>query len=1180
MKISCPNCKKTYTINLEKIPQNVSTAKCKACGQTMTLKSAQTEKSSPAKDICKIQCLYCNRKYSVDRKKIPPNVSTLKCKACGRAMSLKQASSQTDASPEEAFTVTCLYCSKTYSIDRTKIPEDVSTTKCTSCGHAISLKPKRLKILAPKKELASAGAYLNPPKIEKLVQPDPASASPDQVAKPLWKKPWLIAAALALIVIGAGLIYNGSQVTDYIAGWFEKDHKPDTSLKFHATRLPKPFMKLDVNVPLTVEILDKHIPAEKKDARYTDMVSFISVLDVSRIHLYLFPDATQAAMPVTVIHSSKPESLETRLKKAVAIHTKLKKLPDGSYQIKKNVLPKEFRNDFPVDLYRIIFWERGAVIVPKSFLPELKHPGILRQTMVTQMAASINKPDHMVTVAIRIPENIRNGWEQKVHDLPGLKQNPQMAMMASMGGGILAGMTEPFEKIEALALAFRFSGENDRSLSYAQRFRKNIDGKKIYEQLRAGETDEFDVNGVVMSLIEMFQNPHFQHEAKFHKNKLTLDFTWSAEDDEAFIAQLSQATVGQMFAQSMQLDPTAGPIETKYEDAPSMTAAIDTDTIKHSLPAAVKQGIFPGNFFAGEEPQMTLTLDKLNFPNAALAELTYDVLRIETPDGKDVSRHQEEQFKFKINPGSATPGHITLNIQKGTVPEALQTAKIRFNLILPSVLEKFEFKAGEAKGSLKKANGVQVRLGRLQKDVAKIEYRGGKDAKLIAYDGTGRALAARESMSSDASISARFQGVIAKLNVVVVKKRFDYPFEIDVDLNSGKELALSHKPENPERVRYESHPVRDYVTYAENDLDDLAVTWNEGHEMSWNDSLAIRLPKGPFSGEVDWEVHFFSEDKPLYLAGNSFSGITDTGFSMQKGELQKAHAAFGGVRFNLASDIDRLSFTKKSNAKRQVEQLISGKKVYVTFNQNEITLSAGKADIIQTMAFDDQGRRLKKDHYTRHQDGNLIFYFWGIPARFEMDVVSRKVKKTFHFDVRQRPVQEEAYQKFQADAENQGGVVKTLKAIAAAQRRNRTGYRADVAGLHYIYDSKKKTPMTLIGSKIAQSDPLGQKRFGYRLKPYKGYYFTVLSGTESGGVKQDYPKQAKKKMFAWHKGTFKITPYVQSPGLVAIPKDKSQPTFFLQWGQVFMKQLNGSTLQYLPQDYYNQGWVDAKFIES
>ena len=42
--------------------------------------------------------------------------------------------------------------------------------------------------------------------------------------------------------------------------------------------------------------------------------------------------------------------------------------------------------------------------------------------------------------------------------------------------------------------------------------------------------------------------------------------------------------------------------------------------------------------------------------------------------------------------------------------------------------------------------------------------------------------------------------------------------------------------------------------------------------------------------------------------------------------------------------------------------------------------------------------------------------------------------------------------------------------------------------------------------------------------------------------------------------------------------DPSQPTFFLQWGQVFMKALDGERLEYLPDGYFNKGWVEAKFI--
>ena len=254
-------------------------------------------------------------------------------------------------------------------------------------------------------------------------------------------------------------------------------------------------------------------------------------------------------------------------------------------------------------------------------------------------------------------------------------------------------------------------------------------------------------------------------------------------------------------------------------------------------------------------------------------------------------------------------------------------------------------------------------------------------------------------------------------------------------------------------------------------------------------------------------VFIFGKDKSLYLAGNAFSDARSTRFSLKKGELQKAHAAFGSVRFDLASDIHRLSFVKKTNGKSLEHMLASGQKVYATFKQNENTLSAGQFDIIQIMAFDARGGCLKKDNYTRHKDVKLILYYRGLPAKLDLDVVSRKIRKTIHFDIRQRPVQAKTYAKFQKDIENQGEVVKTLRAIGSARRKNRSGYKDDIAGLYYVYDRKQKKPMKLIDKKIAHSDPVGQKRFGYTLKPYKGYYFTVLSGTESNGVQKEYPKQ-------------------------------------------------------------------------
>jgi hypothetical protein len=70
------------------------------------------------------------------------------------------------------------------------------------------------------------------------------------------------------------------------------------------------------------------------------------------------------------------------------------------------------------------------------------------------------------------------------------------------------------------------------------------------------------------------------------------------------------------------------------------------------------------------------------------------------------------------------------------------------------------------------------------------------------------------------------------------------------------------------------------------------------------------------------------------------------------------------------------------------------------------------------------------------------------------------------------------------------------------------------------------------------------------------------------------------KTFTWENGSFKTTPLMQRPDLVAIPKDEDQPTFFIQFNQVYMKPLNGTKLTYLPEDYYSKGWVEATFVES
>ena len=137
MHINCPNCKKAYSLHPKKIPPRLTTAKCKACGHRIQLKSTHPQKMPVESSVCRIKCLYCNRKYTFDRSKIPPDVFSVKCKSCGHPIALKPADADAEAVIENAHKITCLYCSKTYTIDRNKIPRGLNTTNCKSCGHVI-----------------------------------------------------------------------------------------------------------------------------------------------------------------------------------------------------------------------------------------------------------------------------------------------------------------------------------------------------------------------------------------------------------------------------------------------------------------------------------------------------------------------------------------------------------------------------------------------------------------------------------------------------------------------------------------------------------------------------------------------------------------------------------------------------------------------------------------------------------------------------------------------------------------------------------------------------------------------------------------------------------------------------------------------------------------------------------
>jgi len=1200
MKITCPNCQKKYNISAAKLPPGIKKAKCKDCGHLILLKPAPAQVPATPNRPLEVVCQYCGQSHTLRPDKIPAAVETIKCQSCARPMPLSRANitapvhplikespalapEKPAAKPEKPpaprnaiISFRCSSCGKKYKIDRHKVPPNVLALKCKACGFRVEM-PREKAVKTPDGPIPPVAQHAQ----SSFAKPDRVSQEmPLPAARPR-KKKWRYAAAACVLlagILGALIHFNVVRVDElrqYLPGSGEKTAESAQLLD------KQPFLVLNLNVPLILAALENRLSPDKKTARVQMMMSLMKSMQLGQLDLFLYAAANGRLLPVVLAHGSNRQQLENIINSQKLFKEYFTGGSGGTYRLKKDVINHAAKYQLPREPYQLTVIDTGAVLAPVPFCAAMKkNPHLLSNSTVATFVQTIGKRLDLAAIAIRVPDDIAQGWEKKIQDHPAVQINSQITMIAGMGSAIISQISGSLSPVEVLALGFRFSGQKGRALSYAQQFRPGVDGKKIYRQLAAADPAAAEINSIIRKLVELFQDQRYQHTLDFKDNRLALEFSWSESEDEAFLTALTAATIGQLFAGRMDLSPTPGKVATRYASEPNFISAVDTGRLQTTIPQQVKDSLFPSQYWSREDkPQMTLNLDTIDLPNAALAEMTYTVKSIKSPDGRDVLRAEENKSDPRIQPGSLYPGSVTLNVKPGTPPEDLATAAIYFELTVPVALEVFEFAATDQPGSVKEAAGIRVTLGRLEKDVAQVSSSGGKSMRLIAYDQTGRALASRESMSTPSSISTRFEGIISNLKVVVTRKTFDASFEIEADLNQGKALALAREPEVPVRRRYNLHPIPTYLNFTADDLQNLSVVWTEAKDGAWNDSLSIKLPQGPFSGHAVWEVHFFGPDKPQLFNGSSAQGAQDFSFTLDKGKLKQASAAFGKVQLSLHTDISRLVFAPVKGNQPAPQILASGDAVAVEFNKNEITYSAGQADVIQTIAYDGRGKRLKQDQYTRNKGGQRAIYFWGVPAKFEMDVTAKTLEKLIPFEIRQRPLDEKAYQAFKLAIKNQQEVVRTISAIDRARRKDRSYYGDDLAGLHYLYQGRQNQPLNLISQEIAHSDPAGQERFGYQVRPYKGYYFTVLSGVESNGVKKDYDRRLKPSRFSWQKGTITTTTLTRHPDLVAIPADNSQPTFFLQWGQIFMKSLGGEKLAYLPEGYYNKGWVEARFIE-
>jgi hypothetical protein len=680
-------------------------------------------------------------------------------------------------------------------------------------------------------------------------------------------------------------------------------------------------------------------------------------------------------------------------------------------------------------------------------------------------------------------------------------------------------------------------------------------------------------------MLSLFSDNRIEYSFKLDGKDLNVAVDWLPDQDQLIMNALIRAMFGKVVDTATStvasLTPSTGSVETVPMQMPEVMLELDPEQVRSQLGPEIQAHLFPGQYWDGKEPRMTVDVDTIPFANNALAEITYRVLTVTSKDGRDLLRRSDQVIEHTIRPGEPVPGFVAIDVKPGTPAESLETADIRFDFKVPTRLNELEFSLADPLETTRVAGDIPVRLMRLEKDVVEIGFKDNSGIFMFAFDRSGLALKVSESTQSSRRIARRYHGRIHHIKVLVVEKQLVVPIELSVNLNGGQPYTLSHRPETPTWKRFDHSALKTYQDFNAGRIDQLKVQWHEASESERHDRLSVTLPHAPFHAQTEWDVHFFGPQSPVDLAGHPTHSWSRMNYTLKKGALRTVNAVTGQLRMRLGTNIQRQQFVKISDKTPVIQKLPSGKIVTVIFDRNEVTLTPFDDATAQIIAYDADNRRLRRDAYAQTMGLMRKYYYWGIPARVEVDIAGNQIKKSIDFDIVKRPVNQKAYDAFRQRLSCQKEVVAALKQIQAARKQDRNRYGDDLAGLYYVYARKKKAPMQLIDEAVAHADPAGEKRFGYRLQPHRGYYFTVLAGKESNGSRQEFPRNKRTISVNWKEGVIKATNYRQLPTIAAIPVDQSQPTFFVHSGKVFMKSLNGEVLKYLPDDPLNSGWVEV-----
>ena len=437
--------------------------------------------------------------------------------------------------------IICPDCGAKYRLSTQRLKEGKSGVRCRNCDRIISLRRE-----PPTRSLKVQVIRTDQPKSPSEDSRQPVFQTYSGTTNSKKKKLVMLASActglLALIsvaiIFGYPLLLPRHQPQRNIA-------EPSAqSIQSPDRAADQPFVLLEADLPALRRELTQRFTHTASDPRW----QFVSVLEklsaVRRVSVLLYPDTQDRILPVLVLQGSKATDLKNAMLHNDPWQHLFVPAEENAYRFHHKALGIADTGGFPAKSYRIWFHADWAVCAPQKQSP-LWQDGMKQwhAYSVFRYAETVEKPIRLVGLAVRIPKNLPKGWTHSLIPETVSRDDPQARRTIDAAAPFLALLDHSIQQIVSMAGAFRFVGDDGRSLQYAQQFRAGIDGSDVFTRLQSGSLpgDRTSISAIIGRLLH---HDRLHTSVELHKNRLSVDLQWQSDDDQALLQAVIDAVFG------------------------------------------------------------------------------------------------------------------------------------------------------------------------------------------------------------------------------------------------------------------------------------------------------------------------------------------------------------------------------------------------------------------------------------------------------------------------------------------------------------------------------------------------------------------------------------------------------------------------------------------------------------